>query len=173
MLNRVMIIVMFLLAACTPRPVRNVMPSEAPTSAPEEATEIAATPSLVVEETTEATATPSAIVEKETSEITATSAPGVEAGLQKKFTQIAVDDLATQLGVNKEEISVTSAESITWPNAALGCPLPDKVYAQGKVTGFRIRLKVNDRVYDYHTDSTGKIVLCLEPEVEPKEPGLR
>ena len=164
MFTRVMLIVMFFAGACTPSPIRDSFPSPAPTQAVQEPSEAAVTTSPVADEP---------LTETAATHPPATSSPIGEDGLQKKLTQVAVNALATQLGVGKEEISVTSSESIVWPDAALGCPMPNQVYERGRVPGFRIRLLVNGQVYDYHTDSTGKVVLCLDPEVKPGEPGLR
>ncbi len=165
MLTRMMIIFLLLVTACTPNPIRNATPPQANTL--ENATE---QPS----ETAQVTPIPSPTIPAESSEPTKTtpvSSPVVQDGLQKKLTKLAMDDLATRLNTNVEDISVMSAEGILWPDAALGCPLPDKVYAQGRVPGFRIQLGVGGKVYVYHTDRTGKIVFC--PEIKPDEPGLR
>jgi hypothetical protein len=166
MLTRILILTLFLAAACTPGPVRNTL-------LPQDTAESATS---VFQEPSEATPVPSPLIAKEPSESaenTFPPSPAAEDGLQKKLTGLTVDDLATRLRVDAKEIDVTSTESIVWPNAALGCPLPNKVYTQGKIHGFRIWLKVNGQIYEYHTDRTGKIVLCLEPEVKPDEPGLR
>jgi hypothetical protein len=139
MFTRIILIVMLLAAACTP----NLIPESAPAQGPKVTEEISSDP-------------------------TATSSPIVESGLEKKFIGIVMADLATRLSMEAQAISVISAEAITWPNAALGCPLPGKVYAQGTVPGFRIRLKAENKEYSYHTDRTGQFVLCLEegPDVE-------
>jgi hypothetical protein len=84
--------------------------------------------------------------------------------LQKKLTQIVRKDLAAQLGTDVEGISVISTEAIIWPNAALGCPLPGKVYAEGTVPGFRIQLEAKNKEYSYHTDRTGQFIQCAKPD---------
>jgi hypothetical protein len=141
MFNRIIFVIMiFVVTACTPALV------EAPAS-----------PQVIPERPT-----------KDSSTITATPSPIVDEGLQKKFIQIVSNDLATRLSLDVQSISVVSAEAITWPNAALGCPLSGKVYAQGTVPGFRIRLKAEDKEYSYHTDQTGQFVLCttMDPDLE-------
>ncbi len=103
--------------------------------------------------------------------------PVAEAGLEKKFIQIATNDLATRLNIDAKSISVISAESITWPNAALGCPSPGKVYAQGKVPGYQIRLEVDGIEYIYNTDLLGQVLLCTQQDpddldsLSPTTPG--
>jgi hypothetical protein len=81
----------------------------------------------------------------------------------EKFIALSKTDLAVRLQVEADKIAIVKAEAIDWPDAALGCPSPGKVYAQGQVPGFRIRLAVDGKEYDYHTDFTGQVILCPEP----------
>ena len=80
--------------------------------------------------------------------------------LLKKFTDMAVKDLASRLKMEAASIEILSADAIVWPNSALGCPKPDMMYAQGTVPGFRIKLSSAGKEYVYNTDRTGTIVLC-------------
>lgn len=84
-----------------------------------------------------------------------------------KFTSLVKRDLAERLKIGVDQISAVKAVEMTWPNAALGCPQPGKVYAQGLVAGFKIWLEANDAQYIYHTDMNGQFVLC--PEQNPDE----
>ncbi|MGE5777115.1 MAG: hypothetical protein ACM33V_12905 [Chloroflexota bacterium] len=148
MFNRVLIFAMLLLTACVPvNSPRNSAPSKAP-----------------AEQAVEAAATSSPAAEGKTSEVTAFPSPALEDGLQKKITQIVRRDLAVQLDISTEGISVISVESIVWPNAALGCPFPGEVYTEGTVPGFRIKLEAKNKEYSYHTDSAGQFVLCANQD---------
>jgi hypothetical protein len=142
-----MIIILFLATACAPVPGQNAALN---TSSPQDK----------VEEVIQGTAEPS--------EAAPVPSPVADDGLQKKITGIVTKDLATRLSINPEEINVTTLKAVEWPNSALGCPLPGKVYPQGKVPGFRIQLHANDKEYFYHTDRLGQFVLCAEqdPELE-------
>ena len=82
--------------------------------------------------------------------------------LQKKITDLTIADLAKRLAVDLKLIGVVSVDSVTWPNAALGCPRPEKVYTQGIVPGFRIKLTAAGSEYVYHADQKGSILLCPE-----------
>jgi hypothetical protein len=84
-----------------------------------------------------------------------------------KFVQLAKRNLANLLTIGVDQISLIETVEITWPNVALGCPSPGKVYASGRVPGYRIKLGVNGIEYIYHMDQTGKYVLC--PELNPDE----
>lgn len=85
--------------------------------------------------------------------------------LVDKFIQIAKQDLADRLKIDLDQFSLIEAVEMNWPDAALGCPSPGKVYAQGRVPGYRVRLEVNGVRYSYHMDQTGQYVLC--PELNP------
>lgn len=156
MFIRIFILTMLLATACTPSAIQKSAP---PQDSLESTKEVTATHRATVSDTLTIPVDP-----------TATPFSDKEAGLQKKFTQLAVKDLATRLSVDPKTIKVAAVESIAWPNAALGCPLVEKVYPQGKVAGFRIRLEAGGKDYDYHTDRVGQIILC---PAQPDEPGLR
>jgi hypothetical protein len=85
--------------------------------------------------------------------------------LLKKIAGLAISDLAARLKLDENSIVMASADSINWPNSALGCPKPDKVYAQGRVPGFRIKLTTGGKEYIYNTDRTGILVQC--PQAAP------
>ncbi len=142
MLTRIMIMTLLLATACAPNPTQS---STAPAAAVE----------ISTREPPKATSVPS---------------PVTEYGLEDKLAQTVTKDLATRLNMEVEQISVISAQAVIWPDAALGCPLPGKVYAEGKVPGFHIQLKAQDKEYSYHTDSLGQFVLCPAGEPDIQKP---
>lgn len=76
----------------------------------------------------------------------------------------AVDDLAGRLGVEKDEITVVSGELVTWPDAALGCREPGRMYAQMLTDGARVVLAHGGRTYSYHAGGhTSTPFLCEHP----------
>lgn len=85
----------------------------------------------------------------------------------EKYVDIAKHELADLLNINIDQITVLNIMKRTWPNAALGCPAPGKVYAQGLVPGHRIWLEAGGKEYIYHTDLNGRIILC--PELNPDD----
>jgi len=72
----------------------------------------------------------------------------------------AVADLATRLAIGEEDVEVLRVESVTWPDAAIGCPEEGEVYAQVIVEGTRVLLQVGERIYDYHAGDDDMIFLC-------------
>ncbi len=146
MFTRLIVITLLLATACTPGPMQS-------SPQPQD---------LLVDATNP----------PENKEATATPSPEVDGELQKKLTQIVVDDLAARLKKDTGAISVLSAEALVWPDAALGCPLPGKVYAQGTVPGFRVRLEAGDKEYSYHTDRTGQFILCAPDPTLQSDPSF-
>jgi hypothetical protein len=71
-------------------------------------------------------------------------------------------DLAERLGVDETQITVISAESVDWPNSALGCPEPGRAYSQAITPGYRIVLAVDGATYAYHASRNGSPFLCAE-----------
>ena len=87
-----------------------------------------------------------------------------------KFITLARKDLADRLKIDIDRISVLQSIEIVWPDAALGCPSPGVFYAQGTVPGYRIQLEAAGSAYDYHTDLTGRILLCPDPAADEQGP---
>ncbi|HMB23726.1 MAG: hypothetical protein ACM33V_12895 [Chloroflexota bacterium] len=85
----------------------------------------------------------------------------------EKFVSLAKEDLAERLKIATDQITLVKTADMTWPNAALGCPSPGKVYAQGRVPGYQIRLEAGGTEYVYNTDLSGQIILC--PQYDPDD----
>ena len=60
-----------------------------------------------------------------------------------------VADIAETAGVPVDQVVVISAESVTFPDGSLGCPMPGMAYTQMVVDGYRIVAKVGGVLYDY------------------------
>ena len=79
-------------------------------------------------------------------------------------------DAAGRSGQPVEALQVASAEAVTWSDGSLGCPQPGMMYTQALVPGYRIRIKADAQVLDYHAGQHGGFVLCPpELSVEPVE----
>lgn len=79
-----------------------------------------------------------------------TPGTGIDPSLVAMANQ-ARDDLADRLRVDPSSVVVLSADIVVWPNAALGCPEPDRSYPDGPVDGSRIVLDHEGTRYAYHT----------------------
>jgi len=75
-------------------------------------------------------------------------------------SDLAVADLAGQLGIAAEAITVRSVEAVEWNDASLGCAKPGRMYAQVITPGYRIVLEANGQSYEYHTGGGSTVVRC-------------
>jgi len=75
-------------------------------------------------------------------------------------------DLAQRTGVAVADIKTRSVEAVNWPDASLGCPQPDMMYAQVVTPGQRIVLEAGGQAYEYH--SGGANVVFCPPNAERK-----
>jgi hypothetical protein len=102
-----------------------------------------------------------------------TATPGttiadLPAGAEALF-QLVVEDLAQQVSAPIDQIELVSIEAVDWPDAGLGCPDPATLYAPAVTPGFNMTIRVNGRLYEYHTDASQNFVLC-EPKTGQLEP---
>lgn len=67
--------------------------------------------------------------------------------------------LGSELGVTPQDIEVMDVEAVEWPDASLGCPQEGMLYAQVVTPGYRILLKAEGKVFEYHSDRH-HVVLC-------------
>jgi hypothetical protein len=86
------------------------------------------------------------------------------------FVALATADLAERLDIEPESIEVLTAVLVVWPDASLGCPEPDLMYAQVLTDGSVIELGVDGLVYRYHSGGDQPPFPCdrpLDPAPEP------
>jgi hypothetical protein len=69
-------------------------------------------------------------------------------------------DLGQHAGIAASAAEVVRAESIVWPNAALGCPQPGQTYAQALVPGYVVEFEHDGRTYSYHASKEGGFTRC-------------
>jgi hypothetical protein len=63
----------------------------------------------------------------------------------------ARDRLAKQLGVDAGKLQIQRAETKQWPDGALGCPEPGRVYDQYAIPGYLLTFSDGTRAYELHT----------------------
>jgi len=56
--------------------------------------------------------------------------------------------------------TIVVAEAVTWPDGALGCPVPGMMYTQQLVDGYRLVFAVDGTEYDYRASSATNIRRC-------------
>lgn len=70
--------------------------------------------------------------------------------------------LSRETDVPVDEISLVSAAPMTWPNAGLGCPDPERMYAEVLVDGLLVKMQAGNRTFDVHTNGLQAFVLCRD-----------
>jgi hypothetical protein len=85
----------------------------------------------------------------------------------------ARDDAARRTGLPPESLELVSAEAVTWRDGSLGCPQPGMAYTMALVPGYRIRLRAQGQLLDYHAGRQGAPALCpagraIDPVVDDR-----
>lgn len=80
------------------------------------------------------------------------------------ITEAAAGYLAEQLDVPREDVSMVSIVSETWPDTSLGCPEPGKMYAQVVTEGYIVTFKVGDGWHEVHVDQALDNIVICKPE---------
>jgi len=75
-------------------------------------------------------------------------------------------DLAQQLNIDKNNISVLMSRPVTWRSGALGCPEDGVSYTQAQVSGRVFVLAADDKTYRYHTALNETPFLCPNSRAE-------
>lgn len=65
---------------------------------------------------------------------------------------LAKKDLSEKLNIPIGDIKLVKEEAVNWPDTSLGYPEKGMNYAQVITSGFRIILKAQDKLYEYHSD---------------------
>jgi hypothetical protein len=69
-------------------------------------------------------------------------------------------DLAQRAGISASAAKVMRAESIDWPNGALGCPEKGMMYTQAIVPGYVVEFEYAGKTYSYRASKAGTFKLC-------------
>jgi len=85
--------------------------------------------------------------------------------------EAALDDASRRSGKARSEITVLSAESVTWSDGSLGCPEPGMLYTQALVPGYRIVVQAGEEQFAYHAGKRGLPKFCPAANAIPPLPG--
>ena len=86
------------------------------------------------------------------------------------MVQLSREDLSKRLDIDIDQIKLKTVLATTWPDASLGCPQPDTVYAQVETNGFIVLLSIQPDTFLYHTDDASTVIFCPKPAVMPDFP---
>ncbi|MFO7631786.1 MAG: hypothetical protein R6W76_04550 [Caldilinea sp.] len=76
----------------------------------------------------------------------------------------SIEFVAETLDVASESLRVQSVEAMQWPDASIGCPQPEMIYAAVITPGYKITLVSEAETYAVHTDSRtdGEKIICTQ-----------
>ncbi|MBA3531296.1 MAG: hypothetical protein H0T73_05165 [Ardenticatenales bacterium] len=151
-----LLVLAFLLIACTvtptpasPNDVSAPQPTETTETEEEEVEPLAATPIPSPEEETEMEEQPG---------------PGEIA-----ITELVLEHVAAETGLDRETLTVSEVEAVEWPNAGLGCPQPEQMYIEVITPGYLLQVKSGEEVFKVHTNKDGSVIVIC-PKLEAVVP---
>jgi hypothetical protein len=84
-----------------------------------------------------------------------TPSPSLGGALPARLVADIVTDAASRAGVERDAVTVVSAEARTWSDGSLGCPEPGMYYTQALVDGYQVIVSVGGKEYDYRAAGGG------------------
>ena len=100
-------------------------------------------------------------------DLSASNAAGAQPGATEpagdaaqQMMDLARAALAQELNVKPEDITVASVAQQDWSDSSLGCPKEGEAYLQVITPGYLVTLEAQGQRYEYHTDSTQRVVRC-------------
>ena len=90
-------------------------------------------------------------------------------GLQR-LVDLAKTDLHDRTDVAMDQMDVFKADFVTWRDRSIGCPSAGHQYPQVLTPGSRIHLRVEGKVYRYHSGGSRAPCLCETPSAEEPLP---
>ena len=102
------------------------------------------------------------------------AAPGYTAPVNstlQSVTAAVLADASKRTGIEVTKLEVVESVTVTWPDGSLGCPEPGMNYTMALVPGYRIRIRADQQVLNYHASARGYWVFC--PVGRAVDPALR
>jgi hypothetical protein len=90
--------------------------------------------------------------------------------MDEAMVRAAVEQAAADHDLATDEITVVSADRVTWRDGSLGCPEDGMAYTQALVPGYRVVLDVAGSNAHYHAGTEGAFFHCADPQ-DPADGG--
>jgi hypothetical protein len=74
-----------------------------------------------------------------------------------------VAEIARLANVSIDQVTVRSAEPVTFPDAGLGCPQPGMAYTQVMTDGFKVVAEAGGTTYDFRGTAADLFRRCTTP----------
>jgi len=88
--------------------------------------------------------------------------PSGSIALPQSVIDPVVAEVAKLARVPADQVTVISAEQVTFPDGSLGCPQPGMVYTQALVDGYKIVAEAGGKTYDFR-GSGSTFSQCTNP----------
>jgi len=69
---------------------------------------------------------------------------------ERDIARLAIDALAADLKIGKDEILVDTIRAVDWPDSSIGCPQPGRAYLQVITPGHKITVRARGQIYVIH-----------------------
>jgi hypothetical protein len=92
-----------------------------------------------------------------------TSAPAPTIDLPAAVIEAVKAEIAADAGVAARDVTIISAQAVTFPDGSLGCPSPGVNYIQVQVDGFIVVGTAAGATFDYRGTSPTDIRRCEKP----------
>lgn len=106
-----------------------------------------------------AVATEAVATEAAAADTTASATLSVD---EQALVAAAAEQVAQTTNVPAGDVNFVSLEAVEWPDASLGCPQPDMMYAQVITPGYLLLFDAGEQRVEVHTDMSQppQIVIC-------------
>src|SRR6185295_10876567 len=88
--------------------------------------------------------------------------PSSNIALPTSVIEPVVADVAKLAAIPADQVTVISAEAVTFPDGSLGCPQPGMAYTQALVDGYKIVAEAGGKTYDFR-GSGSSFRQCTNP----------
>lgn len=82
-------------------------------------------------------------------------------------------ELARELNISPQQITIQAIESVTWQNSCLEAGDPGEICPEQKIPGLIVTLRYSDKSYTYHTDLDGMMVRPIRSVDQPSISALQ
>jgi hypothetical protein len=81
--------------------------------------------------------------------------------VERGVAMLAIDTLAADLGVPREQIELDTVRAVEWRDSSLGCPKPGVAYLDVVKAGHKVTLRVDRQIYVVH-EAGNKAFVCRQ-----------
>ncbi len=95
---------------------------------------------------------------------------GVEPDVPQSLLDSIAADAAERGKTKIDNVRIVAARRETWPNGAMGCPVPGEMYTQMLTSGYHVIASVGLQKFDYRAGENGRFILCESPLMKKPVP---